>query len=125
MRRGWLALIIALTLTPAAADTCCDLDRAVAPAQAATADASCPLHAGGSGSTTPLPQPKTPARCGHDLSIDRAGLVKTIATAAPTLTPAIITAPASVDAGVFTSHTFPAPHHAPPRRGSRPDVLRI
>jgi len=113
-------------LAPAAADTCCDLVQSVAPAQATAADASCPLHASGSsGSTTPLPPLRTPARCGHDLSIDRAGLVKTVATAAPNLTPAIVTSPASIDAAVFTSRLFAAPPAAPPHRGSRPDVLRI
>jgi hypothetical protein len=125
MRRGWLAAIIALTLAPAAADTCCNLDQPVAPAQTATADASCPLHAGGSGSTTPVPRPKTPTRCTHDLSVDRAGLVKTVATVAPNLTPAIVTVHAPVNAAVITSHSSAAPQHAPPRRGSRPDVLRI
>ena len=126
MKRTLLALIIALAVVPSANDTCCDLDQPVAPVQAAAsdADAPCPLHAHG-GSQSPAPQPQTPVRCTHDLSIDRAGLVKTVITVAPHLTIALVVAPASADAAVVTSPAPVAPQHAPPHRGSRPDVLRI
>jgi hypothetical protein len=137
MQRGLLAAIIALTLIPAASDACCDLDRPAAgpkgpallifvTAQAATADPSCPLHApGGSGSTAPRPQPTSPVRCMHDLSVERAGLVKTVTAAAPDVAIATLAAPAQARIVVFTSLSPVAPQHAPPHRGSRPDVLRI
>jgi hypothetical protein len=125
MRGAPLVLVIALAVVPLPNDACCDLDQPVAPPQTASADPSCPLHAhGGSGLTTPRPQPASPVRCTHDLSIDRAGLVKTVA-AAPDLTVAILAVPAGARVFAFTTLSSAALPHAPPRRVSRPDVLRI
>jgi hypothetical protein len=124
MRRALLALIITLALGPAANDACCDLGAPAAPAQTASADASCPLHAHTeSGSTTP--QPKPPIRCTHDLSIDRAGLVKSVTASAPDLTIAILFAQPSADISPFSAPVRIAAHFTPPRRAALPDVLRI
>jgi hypothetical protein len=126
LRRALLVLIVALAIVPVASDSCCDLDRPVAPGHTAAADPACPLHAqGGSDSTAPRPEPSSPVRCAHDLSIDRAGLVKTVALSAPIFTPATLAAPAPDGVSVFSALSPTAPHHAPPRRASRPDVLRI
>ncbi|MBI3401222.1 MAG: hypothetical protein HY048_07350 [Acidobacteria bacterium] len=126
MRRALLVLILALAVVPVANDACCNLDQPLASARTSAGDPSCPLHAGGgSGSTAPRPQPETPGRCTHDLSIDRAALVKTVVVAAPVLAAAIATAPSPARVAVFTSASPVAPPHTLPRRGSRPDVLRI
>ncbi|MBZ5555977.1 MAG: hypothetical protein LAO77_01750 [Acidobacteriia bacterium] len=126
MRRALLVLVVALAVVPVANDACCDLDQPVAPPQTASADPSCPLHAhNGSDATTPRPQPKSPIRCTHDLSIDRAGLVKTIVAPAPDLTLAIVAAPATDLVSIFDTLSPATPRHAPPRRTSRSDVLRI
>lgn len=125
MQRAPLVLILALAVVPVANDACCDLNRPIAPAQTASTDPACPLHShGGSGSTAPRPQPASPVRCAHHLSIDRAGPVKTV-TAAPDVTIAIIPSPAPALVSVFTTLSPATPQHAPPRRASRPDVLRI
>jgi hypothetical protein len=137
MRRALLILTVALAVVPSTNDACCDLDRPAAgpkgpallifdAAQAASTDPSCPLHAPrGSGSTAPRPQPTSPVRCMHDLSVERAALVKTVTAAAPDVAIATLAAPPQARIVVFTSRSPVAPQHAPPHRGSRPDVLRI
>jgi len=126
VRRALLVLIVALAVVPVSNDACCDLDQPAALAQTAAADPACPLHAhGGSGSTASRPEPSAPVRCAHELSIDRAGLVKTVALSAPIVTAVMIGAPAPDLVAVSSPLSSAAPHHPPPRRASRPDVLRI
>jgi hypothetical protein len=94
MRCALRALVISLAIGPVANDACCDLDAPAAPSQTASADASCPLHAqNGTESTTPGPQPVSPIRCTHDVSTDRAGLVKSVPASAPDLAIVMIEAP--------------------------------
>jgi hypothetical protein len=126
MRRALLALVISLAVGPVANDACCDLGAPAAPSQTASADASCPLHAqNGAESTTPRPHPVSPIRCTHDVSTDRAGLVKSVSASAPDLAIVIVETPTAAGISAVTAPSVTSGRHSPPRRDARPDVLRI
>jgi hypothetical protein len=123
-------IVLAIALAPAVSDTCalgCDVGRP-APSSAASGDATCPLH-------HPHHAPAAPERCRHDHTVGRAGILRSIESAAPsdrTRSPerlALHSASPDLGAGsaraVCSFEQFPFTRSVSPSSTSRRDILRI
>ena len=120
----WFA-VLTIAFVPVLNDVCdlgCDVQAGRTKTTAL--DPVCPLHP--HGGMTPSSKAPVPDRCGHDHSVGRAGLFRTLVHA-PQHVPLALMVSARMAGDRLRGSATSAivPPHAPPIRAARPDVLRI